>query len=163
MKTIIKTAIKMNLKYFRLVLVVALFFVSCSENPITAFQNVNLIPMTDEKIVKNQTVLVKGKQIIKIGPANEIAIPKNSKIIEGSGTYLMPGLADMHMHTRDDWLSPVWPVSPFVSGKRCDHDQVFRFCRRFSRLPSCVAGCNQQGEAQRADCFYLRHDFIWAC
>ena len=44
----------MNLKYFRLVLVVALFFVSCSEDRITAFQNVDLIPMTDEKIVKNQ-------------------------------------------------------------------------------------------------------------
>ena len=103
----------MNLKYFRLVLVVALFFVSCSEDRITAFQNVDLIPMTDEKIIKNQTVLVKGKKIIKIGPANEISIPKNSEIIEGSGAYLMPGLADMHMHTRDDWLSPVWPVSPF--------------------------------------------------
>ena len=25
----------------------------------------------------------------------------------------MPGLADMHMHTKDDWLSPAWPVSPF--------------------------------------------------
>ena len=61
--------------------------------------------MTDEKIVKNQTVLVKGKRIIEIGLSNEIAIPENSKLIDGSGAYLMPGLADMHMHTRDDWAS----------------------------------------------------------
>lgn len=103
----------MNFKSFWLILLLASFFVSCSKDEITAFQNVNLVPMTDEKIVKNQTVLVKGKRIIEIGLSNEIAIPENSKHIEGSGAYLMPGLADMHMHTRDDWLSPTWPVSPF--------------------------------------------------
>lgn len=103
----------MNFKSFWLMLLLASFFVSCSKDEITAFQNVNLVPMTDEKIVKNQTVLVKGKRIIEIGLSNEIAIPENSKLIDGSGAYLMPGLADMHMHTRDDWLNPTWPVSPF--------------------------------------------------
>jgi hypothetical protein len=103
----------MDFKSFWLMLLLASFFVSCSKDEITAFQNVNLVPMTDEKIVKNQTVLVKGKRIIEIGLSNEIAIPENSKLIDGSGAYLMPGLADMHMHTRDDWLNPTWPVSPF--------------------------------------------------
>ena len=103
----------MNFKSFWLMLVLTLFFLSCSQDPITAFQNVHIVPMTDEKIVKNQTVLVKGKRIVEIGSSNEIAIPENSKLIDGSGLYLMPGLADMHMHTRDNWLSPEWPVSPF--------------------------------------------------
>jgi len=102
----------MNFKFFWLMLLLA-FFLSCSKDQITAFQNVNLVPMTDDKIVKNQTVLVKGKRIIEIGLSNEITIPENSTLINGSGSYLMPGLADMHMHTRDDWLSPTWPVSPF--------------------------------------------------
>jgi len=81
---------------------------------IIVIQNVNLAPMTDEKIVKNQDVLVKGNRIIEIGPSKTIAVPENSKRIDGTGAYLMPGLADMHMHTRDDWnkwLSD-WPVSP---------------------------------------------------
>ena len=69
----------------------ALFFLSCSQEPITAFQNVHIVPMTDEKIIKNQTVLVKGKRIVEIGLSNEITIPKNSKLIDGSGSYLMPG------------------------------------------------------------------------
>jgi len=104
----------MNFKSFWLMLLLLTSsFVSCSKGEITAFRNVNLVPMTDERIVKNQTVLVKGKRIIEIGLSNEIAIPENSKLIEGSGAYLMPGLADMHMHTRDDWLNPAWPVSPF--------------------------------------------------
>jgi imidazolonepropionase-like amidohydrolase len=100
-------------KSLRPMLLLALFFVSCSEDPITAFKNVNLVPMTGEKVVKSQTVLVKDKRIIEIRRSDEIAVPKNAKIIESSGAYLMPGLADMHMHTRDDWLSPAWPVSPF--------------------------------------------------
>jgi len=68
--------------------------------------------MNEEKIVKNQTVLIRGKKIIQIGPSNNIEAPRNSKIINGEGAFLMPGLTDMHMHTRDDWLSPIWPVSP---------------------------------------------------
>jgi len=94
-------------------LLIALFFGSCSKDEITAFRNVNLVPMTDERIFKNQTVLVKEKRIIEIGSSNEVVIPENSKLIDGSGAYLMPGLSDMHMHTRDDWLSSAWPVSPF--------------------------------------------------
>lgn len=81
---------------------------------IVVFQNVNLVPMTNEKTVKNQTVLIKGNRIIEIGPSKTIAVPENSKHINGTGAYLMPGLADMHMHTRDDWnewLSD-WPISP---------------------------------------------------
>lgn len=103
----------MNIKSFWLMLLLSLCFVGCSKDEITAFQNVTLVPMTDEKIVENQTVLVKGKRIIEIGTSNEVVIPKESKLIDGSGAYLMPGLADMHMHTREDWLSTAWPVSPF--------------------------------------------------
>ena len=32
---------------------------------VTAFKNINLVPMMEETIVKNQTVLVKGEMIIE--------------------------------------------------------------------------------------------------
>ncbi|MBT8365272.1 MAG: amidohydrolase family protein, partial [Deltaproteobacteria bacterium] len=69
----------------------------------TAFKNVHLVPMTEEKIVENQTVLVKDDRIFKIGPSSQIKIPRNAKFIDGQGAYLMPGLADMHLHLRNDW------------------------------------------------------------
>lgn len=78
---------------------------------VTAFKNINLVPMTDETIVKDQTVLVKGEMIIEIGSPRDIKIPENAIVIEGAGSYLMPGLADMHMHTRPDWVTD-YPVSP---------------------------------------------------
>lgn len=77
---------------------------------VTAFIDINLIPMTDERVVENQTVLVEGTRIIEVGPPSELAVPENANVIDGAGAYLMPGLADMHMHTKDDWDD--WPVTP---------------------------------------------------
>ncbi|MBW2311383.1 MAG: hypothetical protein JRF35_09965 [Deltaproteobacteria bacterium] len=67
---------------------------------ITAFKHLNLMPMTEERIIEDQTVLVKGARIIEIGPSSQVTIPESAAIIDGAGAYLMPGLADMHMHTR---------------------------------------------------------------
>ena len=78
-----------------------------------AFVNVNLVPMTAETVIPDQTVLAKGPQIIAVGPANAIDISDNSTVIDGSNFFLMPGLADMHIHTDTRWLNGSWPVTPF--------------------------------------------------
>ena len=72
-----------------------------------AFKDVNLIPMIENGVIDNQTVLVDETKIIEIGFANEVVIPEKAKIIDGKGEYLMPGLADMHVHI----LRDKWPVS----------------------------------------------------
>ena len=78
-----------------------------------AFTNVNLIPMTSDKVVANQTVIVEGTKITAIGESSILQVPKGSEVIDGHGLYLMPGLADMHMHTREDWEDrEIWPVHP---------------------------------------------------
>lgn len=116
-----------NKSITRLILI-ALFLANCSvmpeqvrpssssanEGSITAFTHANLVPMTAEIVLENQTVLIEGSRIAAIGPADEISIPTDATIIDGGGGYLMPGLADMHMHTRQDWESDDWPVSPLV-------------------------------------------------
>ncbi len=79
---------------------------------VTAFVHVNLIPMTHERVREDQTVLVEGTRIAAVGPSDEVAVPEKASVIDGAGTYLMPGLADMHTHTREDWPSDTWAVSP---------------------------------------------------
>jgi imidazolonepropionase-like amidohydrolase len=79
---------------------------------IQAFTNVNLVRMTSEEVDPNQTLIVEGARIIEFGPSSTIDIPEDSNVIDGEGAYLMPGLADMHMHTKEDWLESRWPVSP---------------------------------------------------
>jgi len=95
-----------SLKYWPTILIF-LLIMGCGDNErITAFTKVSLIPMTEEKIVENQTVLVKSDRISEIGPADIIRIPQNARIIDGQGAYLMPGLADMHVHLKGDWHLP---------------------------------------------------------
>jgi imidazolonepropionase-like amidohydrolase len=65
---------------------------------ITAFVNVNVIPMDRERVIENQTVIVRDGRIAEIGPANKIKVPDGATRIDGAGKYLMPGLAEMHGH-----------------------------------------------------------------
>lgn len=63
-----------------------------------AFINVNVVPATSERILKGQTVLVRGDRIVQIGPSAKIKVPDGALRIDGAGKYLMPGLAEMHGH-----------------------------------------------------------------
>lgn len=71
---------------------------SATKAAITAFVNVNLVPMDRERIIERQTVIVRDGRIAEIGPANKIKIPDGASRIDGNGKYLMPGLAEMHGH-----------------------------------------------------------------
>lgn len=66
--------------------------------PAIALENVNLIPMTSERILQRHTVLVRGDRIVDVGPATSIKIPDGTMRIDGRGKWLIPGLAEMHGH-----------------------------------------------------------------
>ncbi|MBV7334808.1 hypothetical protein KFU94_42540 [Chloroflexi bacterium TSY] len=68
------------------------------QGDVVAFVNVNVIPMDTERMLENQALIVEGDRITAIGPADEVTVPDGAEIVEGNGAYLMPGLADMHMH-----------------------------------------------------------------
>jgi imidazolonepropionase-like amidohydrolase len=63
-----------------------------------AFIHVNVVPMDRETVLRDYTVLVSNGVVIKLGPAGKVPIPNSSRRIEGHGKYLIPGLADMHVH-----------------------------------------------------------------
>lgn len=67
-----------------------------------AFVDVHVIPMDAERVLEHQTVLVENKQIVELGPVDAVVIPDGWSVIEGDGLrFLMPGLADMHVHLND--------------------------------------------------------------
>lgn len=76
------------------------------EQNATLIKNVNIIPMTEEKVIRRQNVLLKGTEILDIGPAAELKIPGDVRIIDGGDGYLIPGLADMHAHSLPEWPIP---------------------------------------------------------
>jgi imidazolonepropionase-like amidohydrolase len=67
-------------------------------DPLVAFEHVNLIPMDEERIVSDQTVIVQEGVIETIGNSDQISIPVDAVVIDGREKYLMPGLVDMHVH-----------------------------------------------------------------
>ena len=68
------------------------------QKQIVAFINVNVVPMDTERVLAGQTVIVKDGRIAEMGAAEQIKVPTGAVRVDGRGKYLMPGLADMHVH-----------------------------------------------------------------
>ena len=65
---------------------------------VTAFRDISVIPMDTERVLPHQTVLVRNGKIVDLGPAGSVHTPSGSIVIDGRGKFLIPGLADMHIH-----------------------------------------------------------------
>jgi imidazolonepropionase-like amidohydrolase len=71
-----------------------------------AFTNVTVIPMDRERVLRDQTVVVRDGRITAVGPAAGAAVPAGARRVDGTGKYLLPGLADMHTHLLSDGPVP---------------------------------------------------------
>lgn len=67
----------------------------------TAIINVNVIPMTSERVVRAQTVIVRDGVIETIGNVRAVPVPVDALVVDGTDRYLLPGLAEMHAHVPD--------------------------------------------------------------
>lgn len=105
--------IKRNVFYCFLivgVLFAILFAEGCIQNENTLkadyiFENVNVVPLNEEVVLKNRTVAIRNDTIIAIiDPSSETSRVNfiAGERIDGAGQFLMPGLADMHIHMRMD-------------------------------------------------------------
>src|SRR5687768_5670332 len=64
----------------------------------TAIVNVNVLPMDTERVLARQTVLIENGRIARLGSVAQVAVPRGAVVIDGTGKYLVPGLADLHVH-----------------------------------------------------------------
>jgi imidazolonepropionase-like amidohydrolase len=67
------------------------------ERPV-AFVDVTVVSMDKEQILPHQTVVVEGGRITKMALTVSVKVPNGALKIDGKGKFLMPGLADMHVH-----------------------------------------------------------------
>jgi len=100
----------MRIKFIKLIiLATAIFINACQgssqdiekiliENGDYAITNVSVVSMLNDQIAANQTVIVSEGKILSIRNSNEVELSESIEIIEGSGKYLIPGLAEMHAH-----------------------------------------------------------------
>jgi len=64
----------------------------------TAFINVNVVPMTTDVVIPQQTVVVRNGTIAAVGHVDDVPIPEDAVVVDGTDRFLMPGLAEMHAH-----------------------------------------------------------------
>lgn len=89
---------------------VALLMAGCSPATLTqvsaplhsyAITGVAVVDVEKGIVLPGQTVTIVDDLIQTIGPQAEVTVPKGSNVIDGRGLYLMPGLADAHVHYFD--------------------------------------------------------------
>jgi imidazolonepropionase-like amidohydrolase len=61
------------------------------------FRNVNVISMTSPKVLEKQNVIVRDGKIESVS-TRLAKMPDGTKVVDGTGKFLMPGLSEMHGH-----------------------------------------------------------------
>jgi Amidohydrolase family len=72
----------------------------------TAFTGVAVVSTDVERVLRDETVLVRGGQIERVGSSREVKVPKSCTIIDGRNRFLIPGLVDSHAHLYGPGVSP---------------------------------------------------------
>jgi len=86
-----------------------------AQEPALVFAHVNLIDATGKPLQPDMTVIVRGQKIVQLGKTGSVAIPKDAKVVEAHGKYLIPGLWDMHVHEIfGDWLPENEKIIPLL-------------------------------------------------
>jgi imidazolonepropionase-like amidohydrolase len=71
------------------------------------FEDVNVIPMHNDKVLEHHVVVTKNGRITGIGPLKKIRYDQDALVIKATGKYLLPGLAEMHAH-----IPPIDHIDP---------------------------------------------------
>jgi imidazolonepropionase-like amidohydrolase len=61
-----------------------------------------LIDVEAGRTRSNQAILIQGDKIVKVGSASDVPVPAGAKVIDLSGSTVLPGLIDMHDHLTGD-------------------------------------------------------------
>jgi imidazolonepropionase-like amidohydrolase len=80
-----------------------------------AFTHVTVIDTAGGPPLADMTVVVDNRRILELGRSDEIRPPRQARIVEARGKYLIPGLWDMHVHeVFGDWLPANERVTPLL-------------------------------------------------
>ena len=64
-----------------------------------AITRVAVIDGTSPAPRANQTVVIQGNRIARVGSASSVTVPPGARVVDGTGKFLVPGFWDMHVHT----------------------------------------------------------------
>lgn len=73
-----------------------------------ALTNARIITMKGDEVIENGTIVIQNNRITAVGPANQVKVPDDAKVIPADNQTIMPGIVDVHAHlpTSPDGISP---------------------------------------------------------
>jgi imidazolonepropionase-like amidohydrolase len=73
-----------------------------------ALTHVTVIDASGRPAQADQTVVVSAGRITAMGPSGTLRPPKDARVIDARGKFLIPGLWDMHVHIAGISADPAW-------------------------------------------------------
>lgn len=80
-----------------LLLPLAALAAQAAEPPLL-FRNATVITMDGPGVLERHDLLVSDGRIARLAPAGAVAAPAGATVVDATGRFLMPGLAEMHAH-----------------------------------------------------------------
>jgi imidazolonepropionase-like amidohydrolase len=81
---------------------------AATASPQLVLTHVSVIDSTANAVRPDQSVVIVNGRIAAIGPSARIKLPKDARIVDGQGKFLVPGLWDMHVHIAGLNADPAW-------------------------------------------------------
>src|ERR1700719_1325630 len=71
----------------------------------TVITHATIVNPDTSSVQRNKTVVITGDRITSVSDTEKFQLPKNARVIDATGQYLIPGLWDMHVHSAfGDWF-----------------------------------------------------------
>ncbi|MFX0201663.1 MAG: amidohydrolase family protein [Candidatus Hodarchaeota archaeon] len=110
-----------------IIFIISSFSCTKTETADLAITNVTIIDVTGAPARSEMTVLVRDNLISSVSRTEKMQIPKDAKVIDASGKYLIPGLWDMHVHSSyTGWFAKedTW----FIENNEINKEIFFPLC-----------------------------------
>jgi len=88
----------MKIRLIPTLCILILIKVQAQNNSTIIIKDINVLTMINSDILNTKSILIQNGKIINIDNFKNLARDKQTKIIQGKGKYIMPGLAEMHSH-----------------------------------------------------------------
>lgn len=91
-----------------------------------ALTNATVLTMRGTETLSSHTLVVRDGRIDTLAPSTECPVPAGLPVIDAGGWYLLPGLADMHVH--------LLPIDATSADGTVDEDRALRRGAEFLRV-----------------------------
>ena len=68
------------------------------QSPVLALVGTNVLPMDSDRVLERQTLVIRDGRIVEMGPTGTVKPPAGAQIVNASGKFVIPALAEMHGH-----------------------------------------------------------------